>query len=376
MKSERRSTHRERPEELSYVHFEPDGGGIVVNASEQGLAFHVAAALRQLGPIRLSLSPNPMQQIKLAAEIAWLDQAKKSGGLRFTELTADARNQIRQWLAQTKGSETPDRKSGIPSGAPKEETDRCVHARNRTPDLPSPTPALGNAMRALADAETIPIARFRGVSTTALLSAPLSQEKQISITRPRLLRGFATAFLIFVFSFMTILFSQNFRRELGDSLIRVGEKLKANGDSRSDASSSIPVRTSDPSSGSTPSVPNPVPAAPAMRALVQSDSAASIQTTRVTVNSTDSRLADRPDSRQHFADARSRSGRSALARQLWSAVGAGDSSAEVALAQLYLTGDGVPRNCEQARVLLRAASKNGNIQALPRLRKLNESACR
>jgi hypothetical protein len=175
---------------------------------------------------------------------------------------------------------------------------------------------------------------------------------------------------------MPILFSQNFRREIGDSLIRFGEKLKGNGDSRPDASLSIPVRISNPSSGIIPSVPNPVPEAPAMEALDQSDSASSIQTTQVTENSADSRLADHQDSRQHSADAQSRRGRSALARQLWSAVGAGDSSAEVALAQLYLTGNGVPRNCEQARVLLRAASKNGNIEARQQLRKLNESACR
>jgi hypothetical protein len=76
MKPERRGTHRARPEELSYIQFEPEGRGIVVKASEQGLAFHVAAELRQPGPIRLSISPHPTRQIKLTAEIAWTDQTK------------------------------------------------------------------------------------------------------------------------------------------------------------------------------------------------------------------------------------------------------------------------------------------------------------
>jgi TPR repeat protein len=57
-------------------------------------------------------------------------------------------------------------------------------------------------------------------------------------------------------------------------------------------------------------------------------------------------------------------------------VEAGDSSAEVALAELYLKGDGVPRSCEQARVLLRAASKSGNIEALQQLRRLKKNTCR
>ena len=71
-----------------------------------------------------------------------------------------------------------------------------------------------------------------------------------------------------------------------------------------------------------------------------------------------------------------RAGRRAFARQLWSAIGAGDSSAEVPRAELYVKGDGVPKNCEQAVVLLRAASKNGNVEALAKLKKLTKNGGR
>jgi hypothetical protein len=43
--------------------------------------------------------------------------------------------------------------------------------------------------------------------------------------------------------------------------------------------------------------------------------------------------------------------------QLWKRVGRGDTSAEVALARLYLDGTGVSQNCEQAHLLLLAASR-------------------
>jgi hypothetical protein len=376
MEPERRCIHRTSPQELSYIQFGQEGGGIVLNASERGLAFHVAAALRQPGPIQLCISPNPMQKIKLAAEIAWVNQTKKSGGLRFTDLTADARNQIRQWLTQTRESEAWDKKSVVPPCEPKEEIDPCSHARNGTPNLVPPTPAQDNATPTRADAATTSVTRFRGIPTTALLSAPFSQEKKIYISQPRLLRGLATAFLIFVFVSMPILFLQNFRREIGNSLIRIGQKLKGNVDSQPDASSSIPVRITNPSSRDTSSVPEPNLETPAKETLDQSDPAASTQATQGTVISTDSRLADRQDPRQHFADAHLKGDRGALVRQLWSALGTGDSSAEVALARLYLNGDGVPRNCAQARVLLRAASKNGNIEALQELRKLRKNGCR
>jgi hypothetical protein len=173
-----------------------------------------------------------------------------------------------------------------------------------------------------------------------------------------------------------MLFWQNFRREIGSALIRIGEKIKGNGDPQPNVSSSIPVQISNPSSESAPSVPHPIPETPADGTLDRAGPTASIQTAQGTVTSRDSRPADRQPSREHFADAHSSRGRSALARQLWSAVGAGDSSAAVALAQLYLTGDGVPRNCEQARILLKAASKNGNGEALEQLRKLSKGTCR
>jgi hypothetical protein len=48
---------------------------------------------------------------------------------------------------------------------------------------------------------------------------------------------------------------------------------------------------------------------------------------------------------------------------LWSRVRKGDADAEVALAKRYLTGVGVERSCEQAHVLLSAASRKQNKAA-------------
>jgi TPR repeat protein len=41
-----------------------------------------------------------------------------------------------------------------------------------------------------------------------------------------------------------------------------------------------------------------------------------------------------------------------------------------------MKGDGVPKNCQQAAVLLRAASKNGNVEAREKLKKLSKHGCR
>jgi len=43
------------------------------------------------------------------------------------------------------------------------------------------------------------------------------------------------------------------------------------------------------------------------------------------------------------------------------------------LADLYLRGDGVARNCAQARVLLSVASEKGNTEAMQKLGELNRT---
>jgi hypothetical protein len=376
MNPERRQIQRERPEGLSYLQFEPDGGGIVLNASEQGLAFHAAAAVRHPGPMRLCVSPNPLQRIEVMAEMVWMDETKKFGGLRFTELTAETRNQIRQWLTQTNETETLSRKFAVPSCALREEARPCSQAHNETQEPLPPAANLHQVMPTLADSTTVAVPRYCSIPQTGFLPGSFSQEKQIAASRPQLQRALATGFLILVFLFAPILFLQNFRREIGSSLIRIGEKLGGDGASQTNAASSIPVQISNPGTESTPSLPRPIPETPANEALGQSGPAASTPTTEGTANSKDPSGEDVPSARQSFAGENTQRGRSDVARQLWSAVEAGDSSAEVALAELYLKGDGVPRSCEQARVLLRAASKSGNSDALKQLRRLNKNTCR
>jgi hypothetical protein len=49
--------------------------------------------------------------------------------------------------------------------------------------------------------------------------------------------------------------------------------------------------------------------------------------------------------------------------ELWKAVKRGSVNAEIALANLYLEGEAVPKNCEQAHMLLSAASMKGSKAA-------------
>ena len=61
--------------------------------------------------------------------------------------------------------------------------------------------------------------------------------------------------------------------------------------------------------------------------------------------------------------------------QLWASTQAGDAKAAAALADLYLWGDGVPVDCDQARALLFVASKENNAEATKKLQDLSETGC-
>jgi len=51
--------------------------------------------------IRIQL-PSSRQSIEISAQIVWLAESKKGAGIRFVDLTADARNQISNWIASEK----------------------------------------------------------------------------------------------------------------------------------------------------------------------------------------------------------------------------------------------------------------------------------
>jgi len=62
-------------------------------------------------------------------------------------------------------------------------------------------------------------------------------------------------------------------------------------------------------------------------------------------------------------------------QQLWASVQAGNTKSAVTLAELYIKGEGVPQNCNQARVLLLVASEKRNAGAIKRLQELDKTDC-
>jgi hypothetical protein len=74
------------------------------------------------------------------------------------------------------------------------------------------------------------------------------------------------------------------------------------------------------------------------------------------------------------SDGRARDPREA-AQWLWKAVGKGNVAATMALSDLYLRGEGVPKSCDQGRLLLDAAARKGDTSAAERIRNWPAFGC-
>src|SRR5262249_22338948 len=109
IKPERRLSPRKKLDQVVYIDLQPGNGGVGSDISQGGLGFHAVRPVEQAGPIRFWFSLRAGDRIEATGELAWTDETKKAGGLRFTNLSEGAREKIRNYLIQ---SSVP-----IPSGS-------------------------------------------------------------------------------------------------------------------------------------------------------------------------------------------------------------------------------------------------------------------
>lgn len=98
---ERREHPRHEIAPVSYVEVGPDNRGMLLNISESGLAFIVAMRLAQddLTSVRIQFADS-MESIEVCGQIAWLSDSKREAGLRFVNLTEEARKKIASRIPQ------------------------------------------------------------------------------------------------------------------------------------------------------------------------------------------------------------------------------------------------------------------------------------
>lgn len=375
MQTERRCVPRKRLGGISYLEFETGRGGIVLDASEKGLGFRAADGVQQLGPsrIRIWTSPRPEERIEITGSVVWMDSSSKTGGLRFTETGAADSDQIRTWLWQPSEFEVSPQFQQFPRPARSREKPPEVRRETRyNANLPR-SPVASRAKAEVDEARPVGPRPVPGLPSLFAANLP-GQSPNAQASQRGIAYRLATGFLIGVLVVAVVVLFDMFRPQVGAALIHLGEKITEIRPPRQTSSpppSPVPVPT--PPSPSTEAKPDVLQKEASRDSTLPLDSSSQVNSQSPDLAIPHSREA--PNRLPYRRSQNSTQDRSDEATRLWSAVASGNSSAEVDLAQLYLRGTGVPRNCEQAKVLLRAAAKRGSVEARQELKELRTTGC-
>lgn len=73
----------------------------MLDVSAGGLSFHSIAPVKADGPIHFRFGIDSSKRVSAVGELAWIDEAGTTGGLRFTDLPDEVRKQIAIWAGES-----------------------------------------------------------------------------------------------------------------------------------------------------------------------------------------------------------------------------------------------------------------------------------
>jgi hypothetical protein len=418
MNAERRSRPRGRPGRLCYIPIAPGNGGIITDLSEDGLGFQAVNPIASASRIRFWFATPMDQRIEVFAELCWLSEDKRTGGVRFLPLSETARGYIADLLGQPA-------QAAEPAPQPATEWVPEQHEPLAPTNVPSPVEPVRVAAEP-AEPRTHSVAPARqpvSAGTSSAVSSvfglldmpehdvadPIMQELVAQENRASYRRGFfagaGVIALVMLATFGILAYRHEIPFASAPSAAGSAAAQSSNDNAIPAAASSAPaVPPADAAAGAAPPAPAAAnatetaaqPPAATPPAEAHSDAAPAVPPAAAPRSSSPaassaSASKSAPHSTPETSAAPARVPQPTAAPQqpaqnrrdqqnqdvaiLWSAVGQGDLTAEVELADAYASGRGVQRSCEQARILWRAAATRGSSEAAQRIR-AGASACR
>jgi hypothetical protein len=390
-RQDNRSMIRRRTQQLVYLELGKENGGVMLNLSEHGCGFQAITPVK-CGETRFGFQINGGRRIAGDGEIVWADEAGVMGGLRFLNLPVEAHREIRTWLAETNAPLEhgfgPAVAAASPEGDPRRA--RAVGAADEFS-----VPAAGVRVAEQEPAVPPAWANLRANSYAPMddprYGAPF-QGGPAAFADPHrksaaIWRGIAMMATLVALAGLVIIYQQ----DVGTSLIRLGEALTGK------TKASVVVPDKQQSSTATPTAPDNNSVNPVADPPVQTNAANPKPDDAVLPDEKDPATAGRSQGSAGIVpDASNKTGgrpMSILERQgvppkaepvwsagdsvesLWGAVQSGSISAEVSLAERFAHGQGVNKNCDQAKVLMKAAADRGNREARLRLYQMETGGC-
>jgi PilZ domain-containing protein len=407
MSAERRHHSRKNSEAHLHIQLSLDNSGRLLNLSEEGLGFQAVAPVHRNGPIFCWFSFDTGERIEAVSELAWMDETSKTGGLRFTAISDQARERIGSWIGQgfapkaasdrPKSQVTPiDASAAVHPPEPlAPPAARARASANPHPQLHSlfdyplpssattaePFAASAPPLRTVNTTELVPVqrhlavSRWRfisgvliGIASTALVAVPIFR---IHAQRPSATRSSESR---------TLLPADTAEKGIPEAAPSLGTVPNAR-NSSTDASSPAKLKTRAATGRSSEDPFNLTPATPASARNAQPPfqkpvlpAVHFVSRSSQSAPAAQSGLSAAPqDTPPQMAATRRNAQPSA--DQLWAAFQGGSTTAAVTLADRYVKGEGVGKNCEQARILLTVASKKGSAAARRKLQELESAGC-
>ncbi len=124
-----RRRHSRQITTLNYIKLGENNGGILLNISEDGLAFTAAEAITGEFVPRLRFQlEEKAEWIEASGRIVWLNDSQKGAGIQFLDISDADRQQIRRWIESKNLSEIQDA----------ERTPRKIRKETEVTPFPAP----------------------------------------------------------------------------------------------------------------------------------------------------------------------------------------------------------------------------------------------
>lgn len=369
LEQDRRSIVRNRTRQLVYLELGRDNGAIMVNLSEDGCGFEAISPVT-VGKTRFAFQIRDGQHVAGDGEVRWVDKPGIMGGLRFLDLQAEVPQKIRMWMNDARVPVEPEELP--PSNPPRNTLSDISEREMEEPEIPPPYANLPTAAPPTMEEVWARFPSLRVDGASPAKSRSLS--RRIAVLAMAVISG-------------ALLYEH--QPGVGSTLISLGETVAG----RPRASAVVPEGRSQESvnpqlkvdetpekaevetapnreSEMIPSEePNPAPNVPTGNA---ERAGAVHQEHAVWRHVAAHKLSTRVKEIQKGQPAPSKDESVA---SLWEDMKGGSISAEISLAERFIRGHEVAKNCDQARVLLRAAANKGSREARLRLYQLESGGC-
>ncbi len=184
MTLDRRHCVRHKVHAPAFACFDGVTGGMILDLSEQGMSMQTTAPLEAHRRLQLHLDlPEPALHLETTGYIAWADALGRAG-VRFSDLPAEARRRLEQWL--TLNDATPSRKAPkLTLGEPATAAHNTNAKRReiREPLAISLEPETGTQERSQPPASTTVQYEFNSLGSDLNAALRLISERACSLTR-------------------------------------------------------------------------------------------------------------------------------------------------------------------------------------------------